>query len=156
MITIPNVYAEPSKSYPQAYEPYKISRCTINTGPGMVKYVMVESPMDHGTFKRHYRRLGQIGIMVPMIDMVNCGLSSMELLTTPAGRSWMERTPPDRRLRHMSDINQISRELKSVFNGVLKSFNMACKAVEYCDGLMVLEVRKVVDWNQLNRFDLTV
>lgn len=156
MISIPNVYAERSTSYPQAYEPYKIARCTINTGPGMVKYVMVESPMDHRTFKSHYRRLGKIGIMVPMIDMVNCGLSSMEILTTPAGRSWLERTPPEKRLRHLSDIHEISRELKHVFSDVLKSFNMACRAVEYCDGLMVLEVRKVVDWNQLNRFDLTV
>lgn len=156
MITIPNVYAEPSKSYPQAYEPYKIARCTINTGPGMVKYVMVESPMGHDVFKRFYRKLGKIGIMIPMIEMINCGLTSMEILATPAGRSWLERTSPERRMMHLSDVHEVSRALKTAFRGLLENFDMACRAVEYCDGLVVLEVRKVVDWNQLNRFDLTV
>jgi len=141
------------KNYPQAYEPYTISRVTVNAGVGMVKYVMVESPMEHAVFKQHYRRLGKFGVMIPMIDMVNCGLTSMGILDTQAGRSWRERTPPEKQQLHMGDINAVSRELKRVFHGVLENVNMACRAVEYCDGLMVLEVRKVVDWNQLNRFN---
>lgn len=122
----------------------------------MVRYVMVESPMEHDVFKRHYRRLGRIGIMIPMIEMVNCGLTSLAILDTHAGRQWLERTPSEKQMLHMADINEISRELKRVFAGVLERVNMASRAVEYCDGLMVLEVRKVVDWSQLNRFEVTL
>lgn len=117
---------------------------------------MVNSPMDHDEFKILYRRLGKIGVMVPMAEMANCAMSGLNVLDTPAGMAWTRLVAKDEYARRIDEISRINETLHSKFTGVLTSQPYAYKVVEYCDGLMVLEVRALVDWDQLNRYKVAV
>ncbi len=133
-----------------------MSQVTVNPGPGYVRYVMVESPMEHDEFKKLYRRLGRLGVMVPMAEMVNCAMTGLNVLDTQAGTQWTDQASKPEYWRSLGEIDQINHQLHRSFQQVKPSFPFAYKVVEYCDGLMVLEVRALVDWNQLNRFDVAV
>lgn len=112
--------------------------------------------MNHDKFKKLYLMLGKIGIMVPMVTMINCGVKGMDLLHTRAGRAWMDRTPS--RQQHIAayNIGEINRELQKTFGKMLSLPGIDCAVVEYTDGLMVLEVRRVVEWTSLNHFESSI
>lgn len=156
-ISILNGYVERSKSlYPRAYDPYTVSRVTVGQAQDRIQYVLVESPMDHDEFKRHYRRLGKIGIMIPMVEMINCAIIARDVLDTRAGRSWINRVHESVHQANRMNIHAINRIMQACFKGLLKNACSDCRVLEYCDGVMVIEVRRVVDWNKLNRFESTV
>ena len=142
--------------YPQAYKPYHVDRVTVGPAPDTVRFVLVESPMEHETFKEYYRQLGRIGIMIPMVEMINCALRRRSVLDTRAGRSWINRTSEERVALFKAEIANINLAMQLGFNGLLRNACGDCLVMEYCDGLMVIEVRRVVDWNKLNRFEVTV
>ncbi|QTH80337.1 hypothetical protein PA10_00137 [Pseudomonas phage pPa_SNUABM_DT01] len=112
--------------------------------------------MEHETFKEYYRQLGRIGIMIPMVEMINCALRRRSVLDTRAGRSWINRTSEERVALFKAEIANINLAMQLGFNGLLRNACGDCLVMEYCDGLMVIEVRRVVDWNKLNRFEVTV
>jgi len=116
----------------------------------MVRFVMVEAPMDHGVFHRHYRRLGDMGLMISMVDLVNCGLFATDILDSHAGRLWRDHTNNDNQVALAAEIKAIARAIHTAYAGILTKFNVKCRAVKYSDGLMVIEVHYIVDWNQLN------
>ncbi|MNO19220.1 hypothetical protein D3C76_89480 [compost metagenome] len=142
--------------YPQAYDTYAVSRVTVGPATDTVRYVLVESPMEHDLFKEHYRRLGKIGVMIPMVEMINCAIRRRDVLDTRAGRSWMHRTSDERQALLRREISTINSAMQAGFKGLLRNACSDCQVLEYCDGLMVIEVRRVVDWDKLNRFDVTV
>lgn len=117
---------------------------------------MVNSPMDHDEFKILYRRLGKIGVMVPMAEMANCAMSGLNVLDTPAGMAWTRLVARDEYARRIDEIKRITERLHKEFHGVLSSQPFAYKVVEYCDGLMVLEVRARVDWDKLNCYKVAI
>lgn len=156
-ISILNGYVERSKSlYPRAYEPYTVSRVTVGQAPDHTQYVLIESPMDHDEFKRHYRRLGKIGIMIPMVEMINCAIIARDVLDTRAGRSWINRVRESVLAAERMNIHAVNSIMQACFKGLLRNACSDCRVLEYCDGVMVIEVRRVVDWNKLNRFESTV
>lgn len=112
--------------------------------------------MEHDEFKGYYRRLGKIGIMIPMVEMINCAIISRDVLDTRAGRSWIHRTTDSVQLAESQNIHAVNRIMQACFSGLLKNACSDCRVLEYCDGVMVIEVRRVVDWNKLNRFESTV
>lgn len=129
---------------------------TVGPSPDKVRYVMVESPMEHDEFKRYYRRLGKIGIMIPMVEMINCAVHARDVLDTRAGRSWINRTRESVQLAERMNIAAVNKIMQACFLGLLTNACADCRVLEYCDGVMVIEVRRVVDWNKLNRFEPTV
>lgn len=133
-----------------------MSRVTVGPCPDHVRYVMVESPMEHDEFKRHYRRLGKIGIMIPMVEMINCAVTARDVLDTRAGRSWINRTRESVQSAERLNIVAVNKIMQACFSGLLRNACSDCRVLEYCDGVMVIEVRRVVDWNKLNRFESTV
>ncbi|MNZ13962.1 hypothetical protein D3C78_308750 [compost metagenome] len=128
----------------------------MGPAPDTIKYVLVESPMEHDLFKQYYRQLGRIGIMVPMVEMINCAIRHRDVLDTRAGRSWISRNSEESKARYLRDITSINQAMQHGFDGLLRNACGDCQVMEYCDGLMVIEVRRVVDWNKLNRFEPTV
>lgn len=156
-ISILNGYVERSKNlYPRAYEPYTVSRVTVGAPAAATRYVLVESPMEHDEFKRHYRRLGKIGIMIPMVEMINCAIIARDVLDTRAGRSWINRTREAVQTAERMNIHAVNKIMQACFKGLLRNACSDCRVLEYCDGVMVIEVRRVVNWNKLNRFEPTV
>lgn len=112
--------------------------------------------MEHDEFKRHYRRLGKIGIMIPMVEMINCAIIARDVLDTRAGRSWINRVRESVHNAERMNISAINSVMQACFKGLLRNACSDCRVLEYCDGVMVIEVRRVVNWNKLNRFEPTV
>lgn len=129
---------------------YKIDKITVDPGESTVRYIMVHSPMDHDEFKILYRKLGSIGIMVPMAELAHSAVTNLNVLYTPAGRVWTRLVTKDEYARQISEIKRIQATLREAFKGILTNKPYAYKVVEYCDGLMILEVRALVDSDKIN------
>lgn len=112
--------------------------------------------MEHDEFKRYYRRLGKVGIMIPMVEMINCAIVARDVLDTRAGRSWTHRTSESVQQAELQNIIAVNRIMQACFKDLLKNACSDCRVLEYCDGIMVIEVRRVVDWNKLNSFKSAV
>lgn len=120
----------------------------------MVRYILVESPIDHCDLILLRRDLLTIGIDAPLLDIINCGLAMRGILTIPVARRWLGLKNRIIQSIFMPHIAMVDAFLEDKFHGFLPGVKIKCKAVAYENGEILLEVLHDVEWDVLSRFDI--
>lgn len=101
--------------------------------------------MEHDQFEELHRGLTGFGIVLSLVDMVNCGINGIDVRFTRAGRRFRDSESPD--------IERINTELSKGFGRLLAYPGFSCLASEYVDGTLLVEVRRVIRFDTLNNFE---
>lgn len=125
-------------------------RVSVNNGPCAVRYVLVECPISHRDLIRLQKDLYSVGIVVPLLEIINCGLTSRDILDTSVARKWLREKNRIIQRIFMPDIAMVDEILKDKFQGFLSGVNINCKAVDYDKGELILEVSHDVKWDVLS------
>ena len=144
-IIIPKEHVELLKnSYLQQCDRYVVNEfATVGD-----TFILLDSPMEHDAFKVHYRRLGEIGIMVPMVDLINFAICKRDIRHTHAGRIWSGLTPSSVQTKYTDELLDISHDIQQCFSGLLPLTCSKYRLREYSDGIMLVEVKHIVDWSE--------
>lgn len=154
MITYRSGIVEHSKDCYRSWGvPYVVTRVTVNNGPGMVRFVMVGLPIDHRELLKIQDELYALGLDVPLLDIINCGLMMHDILDTAIVRRWMRNKNPTKQRLFLPDLEKTSDVISSLFSGLMASFKLNCKAIDYDNGELLLEISRDVKWDELNRFE---
>lgn len=109
--------------------------------------------MDHDQFKQIYRKLGDMGVMIPMRELADCALTGRDVLASKAGRYWQQMTPIRKQCASAYRIHLINQELTDLFKHCRPAIGCEYTVASYLDGAMVLEVKRVINWTTLNHFE---
>jgi hypothetical protein len=153
VITFQNDYAVHLKRSNLIYNSYVVGDVTVPTTIGMVRFVLVNSPMEHDYIVTLHDKLVDVGIVLPLLDMVNHGIRNLNLMHSRAARQWSHLTPYDIKCNTIPGVNHISSELIHGFGRLLSYPGITCIAVDYSDGDLLLEVRRVIRFDTLNHYE---
>lgn len=105
--------------------------------------------MDHLHFRELQKELKAIGLDLPMVEMIDCGARGRDITCTRSGRQWLIRAPDQLR----QNVASISTELSDVFGCLVSIPGIGYSVANYDDGVVILEVKRVIDWTTLNHFE---
>lgn len=118
----------------------------------MVRYLLVECPISHRDLVLLQKDLYAVGIAASLLEIINCGLSSREILDTHIARKWLREKNRIIQSVFMPDIAMVDEILRDKFQGFLSGVKINCRAIDYDKGELILEVSHDVEWDVLSRF----
>ena len=153
VITIQNGYAVHSMKLNLACNPYVVQQVTVPATIEMMRYALVNSPMEHEHIVELREQLVGFGIVLSLVDMVNHGIRNVDLMRSRAARLWWSHAPYPIKRNILLDVGHISKELSQGFGHLLAYPGITCLASDYSDGDLLLEVRRVIRFDTLNHFE---
>lgn len=136
-----------------SYDDYTVTFVTVPVSKEMIRYVLVESPMEHDYFRRLQALLCNIGISLPIDSLANCGMSEVSISHTRSARRWKNKVDDLTLQRYTKVIHKADSTLSKAFKGLLSFPDIRCSVIGYDDGYILLEVRRVIDWSAVNHFE---